>query len=152
MGRIALRRRSGGLTGVVREKKRDGNVVFKSHYSYNAVQIAISHLLQLIFHVIIPSKSLLLGFSALNFFYFFVSFYRIFFLLLSCLTEILVFLLPLCFTQLPFSIFPLPLFFIQFPSCFFYFRYPCLPSLVFSYTAVHSTSQGHHTAAALLED
>lgn len=37
MGRIAVRRRNGGLTGLVRKKKRDGNDVFKSHYSYNAV-------------------------------------------------------------------------------------------------------------------
>lgn len=37
MGRITLRRRNGGVTGLVREKKRDGNVVFKSHFSYNAV-------------------------------------------------------------------------------------------------------------------
>lgn len=69
----------------------------------------------------------------------------------------LVFLLPVCFTQLPFCIYLLPLFFaffclIQFPSWFFYFPYhlraftPPTNSLVFSYIAVHSTSQGNHVA------
>lgn len=70
----------------------------------------------------------------------------------------LVFLLPVCFTQLPFCIYLLPLFFgffclIQFPSWFstsliIYVLLPPPPtnSLVFSYIAVHSTSQGNHVA------
>lgn len=69
----------------------------------------------------------------------------------------LAFLLPVCFTQLPFCIYLLPLFLKKFnflpafsTSVIFYVllhpRSPNSNSLVFSYIAVHSTSQGIHVA------
>lgn len=107
------------------EEEKEGCVVFKSHYSYNLYRLLL--IVYCSWSFIIPSKSLLFCFWALNvlFFYFLWAFLSTSVMFDS---KSLVFLLPVCFTQLPFCIYLLPLFFvffclIQFPSWFFYFPY-----------------------------
>lgn len=107
------------------EEEKEGCVVFKSHYSYNLYRLLL--IVYCSWSFIIPSKSLLFCFWALNvlFFLFFVSFSFHFchvWLKISCFSTSRLFystsVLYLS-TSVVFCFFCL----IQFPSWFFYFPY-----------------------------
>lgn len=94
------------------EEEKEGCVVFKSHYSYNLYRLLL---------IVYCSWSFML-LSPLNHFYFVFELYMFFLVFLWAFlstsvmfdSKSLVFLLPVCFTQLPFCIYLLPLFFVFF--------------------------------------
>lgn len=113
-----------------------------NHIIHIMLYIAINRLLQLIFHVIIPSKSLLFCFWALNFFLWaFIAFSFHFchvWLKFSCVSTSRLFCI---YLYLSTSV--VCLFLIQFPSCFFYFRYLLLPGIFLHCSAFNFSGQPH---------